>query len=197
MTLSRKIALAAVAAILFLTWLAVSQFGSLDSAAAPAKRSQIAWQKGAPTNTVTDVEEIFKRAFWRRPSSRDELLHAVRHEWSDADDLQRWQWFLVVKASPKLIKDLRDDNAFGLVPSSSFSRNPEAPDWFMFKPDEFSIFRSPHSEMRLMFSKTDNTLYATDSGRGFTKGTPEPVKPAVPPSAPGRLPTTAPSTIKR
>jgi hypothetical protein len=197
MTLSRKIAFAAVAAVLLLTWLAVSQFGPLDSAAVSAKRSQIAWRKGPPTKMVTDAEEIFKRAFWRRPENDDELLHAVRHEWNDADGLQRWQWFLVVKASPKLIKDLRDDNAFGLVPGSSVSRNPEAPNWFMFKPDDFSIFRSPHSGMRLMFSKTDNTLYATDSGRGFTKGAPEPAKPLPQASTPGRLPTTLPPVLKR
>jgi hypothetical protein len=50
--------------------------------------------------------------------------------------------------------------------------------------------------MRLMFSKTDNVLYATDSGRGFTKGAPEPAKQAAPPTASGRLPTTPPPISK-
>jgi hypothetical protein len=145
---------------------------------------------------VKDAEEIFKRAFWRRPAKDDEILHAERHEWRDADGLQRWQWFLVVQASPELIKVLKDDNAFGLVPGSTISLNPEAPDWFVFKPDDFATFQSPHSGMRLMFSKTNNTLYATDSGWGFTKGAPEPLKQVPQPSAPGRLPTTPPPTPK-
>ena len=150
MNLSRKIALTGVAGGVLLAWLAASRFGFLGSGAAPGKPS--AWRQGAPTNTVTDSEEIFKRAFWRRPGKDDEILHAERHEWRDGDGLQRWQWFLVVKASPQLIKDLRDDNAFGLVPGAAGSLNPEAPSWFVFKPDEFSIFQSPHAGMRLMFS---------------------------------------------
>ena len=194
MNLSRKIALSGVAGGVLLAWLAASRFGFLGSGAAPGKPS--AWRQGAPTNTVTDSEEIFKRAFWRRPGKDDEILHAERHEWRDGDGLQRWQWFLVVKASPQLIKDLRDDNAFGLVPGAAGSLNPEAPSWFVFKPDEFSIFQSPHAGMRLMFSKTDNLLYATDSGRGFTKGAPEPAKQAAPPTASGRLPTTPPPISK-
>ena len=198
MTLYRKIALGVVAAVLLHTWLAVSRFGPLGSDAAPAKRSQIAWRQGAPTKTETASEEIFKRAFWRLPGYDDHIQHAERHEWRDAAGLERWQWFLVVRASPELIKHLREDNAFGLVPSSSVSANPEAPDWFVFKTEEFSIFRSPQSGLQLMFSKADNTLYATDSGRGFTKGAPEPVEPAAPLSAPapGRLPTTPPPTPK-
>jgi hypothetical protein len=196
MILSRNIVLTGIAAVLLLGWFAVSRFSHVGSAAAPMTPSTIVWRQAAPTTTVTDAEEIFKRAFWRLPSSEDEILQAERHEWRDADGLQRWQWFLVVKASPKLIKDLRDDNAFGLVPGSVGSLNPEAPDWFVFKPDDFSVFRSPHSGMRLMFSKTDNTLYATDSGRGFTKGAPEPAKQAAPASAPGRLPTTPPPHSK-
>ena len=196
MMLSRRIILAGAAAVLVVTYFAVSRWNPWGSAAAPVQPGGIAWRQGAPTTIVTDSAEIFKRAFWRRPGNEDEILHAERHEWSDAGGLQRWQWFLVVKASPKLIKDLRDDNAFGLVPGSTVSVTPEAPDWFVFKPEEFSIFQSPQSGMRLMFSKTGNTLFATDSGLGFRPGAPEPAKPAPPPSAPapGRLPMTSPPT---
>ncbi len=195
---SRKFVLAAIVVIAAVACLALSRWIPLSDTVAPEKPGPIAWQQGAPTDTVTDSEEIFKRAFWRRPGNDDHIQHAERHEWRDAAGLERWQWFLVVSASPELIKYLREDNAFGLVPSSSVSANPEAPDWFVFKPEEFSIFRSPQSGMQLMFSKADNTLYATDSGRGFTKGAPEPVKPAAPLSAPapGRLPTTPPPTPK-
>ncbi len=192
MTLSRKIILATVVASSAFGWLEARRLHSMESAAAPAKRSHIAWRQGAPTHTLTDSAEIFKRAFWRRPGSDDQILHAERHEWRDGEGLQRWQWFLVVKASPELIKDLRDDNAFGLVPDSSGPNNPEAPDWFTFKPAEFSIFQSPQSGMRLMFSKIDNTLYATDSGRGFTKGAMEPAKPTKQVYVPKRLPARMP-----
>lgn len=196
MTLFRKMALASIAAVLALTGFALSRWNPWGATAAAVKSSAIAWRQGAPTTTVTESEEIFKRAFWRLPSSEDEILQAERHEWRDADGLQRWQWFLVVKASTQLIKNLRDDNAFGLVPGSAGLLNPEAPNWFVFKPAEFSILQSPHSGMRLMFSKTDNTLYATDSGFGFRPGAPEPVKQAPSPSAPGRLPTTPPPIPK-
>lgn len=196
MTRSRKFILAAVVASSAFGWAELRRLRSMESTPAPAKRSHIAWRQGAPTKTVTDSAEIFKRAFWRRPGNEDQILHAERHEWSDAEGLLRWQWFLVVKASPELIKDLRDDNAFGLVSASSVSSNPEAPDWFVFKPDEFSIFQSPQSGMKLMFSKTDNTLYATDSGRGFTKGAPESDKPIQQAPTLGRLPTTLPPLTK-
>ena len=183
MTLSRRIILAGAAAVLVVTYFAVSRWNPWGSAAALVQPGGIAWRQGAPTTIVTDSAEIFKRAFWRRPGNEDEILHAERHEWSDAGGLQRWQWFLVV-------------NAFGLVPGSTVSVTPEAPGWFVFKPEEFSIFQSPQSGMRLMFSKTGNTLFATDSGLGFRPGAPEPAKPAPPPSAPapGRLPMTSPPT---
>ena len=192
MTLSRKVALGGVAAVLILGWLTVSRLSPPAPAAAPVKPSDISWRQEEPSTTVTDAEEIFKRAFWRRPSKEDQILHAERHEWSDEDGLQRWQWFMVVKASPKLIKDLRDDNAFGLVPGSSGPLIPEAPVWFVFKPDNFSTFQSPQTGLRLMFSKGDNTLYATDSGRGFTKGAPEPAKSARQGSGAERLPARMP-----
>lgn len=192
MTISRKVALGGVAAVLILGWLTVARLSPRDPAAAPEKPSGIAWRQEAPSKVVTDAEVIFKRAFWRRPSEEDQILHAERHEWSDEDGLQRWQWFLVVKASPGLIKDLRDDNAFGLMPGFSGPSSPEAPAWFVFKPDDFSIFQSPQTGLRLMFSKVDNTLYATDSGRGFTKGAPEPAKPTKQVSGPERLPARMP-----
>jgi hypothetical protein len=192
MTLSRKVALGGVAAVLILGWLTVSRLSPPEPAAAPAKPSVIAWRQEEPSATVTDAEEIFKRAFWRRPSKDDQILHAERHEWSDEDGLQRWQWFLVVKASSKLIKDLRDDNVFGLMPGYSGPLSREAPVWFVFKPDDFSTFQSPQTGLRLMFSKVDNTLYATDSGRGFTKGAPEPAKKIQRSSAPERLPARKP-----
>jgi hypothetical protein len=195
---SRKFTLAAAAAISAVTWLALSRWIPLADTVAPEKPGPIAWQQGAPTDTLTDSEEIFKRAFWRRPGNDDHIQHAERHEWREAAGLERWQWFLVVRASPELIKHLRDDNAFGLVPASVVPVVSEAPAWFRFKPEDVTVLQARHAGVRLMFSKSDNTLYATDSGRGFTKGAPEPVEPAAPLSAPapGCLPTTPPPTPK-
>jgi hypothetical protein len=156
-----------MSAIVWLVWHAVNV--ARPAAADPAP---ISWQGAPPTLTLNDAEEIFKKAFWRRTAPADQIQYAERHEWRDADGLERWQWFLVVSASPELIKYLRDDNAFGLVPASAAPVVSEAPVWFRFKPEEFTVMQALHAGMRLMFSNSDNTLYATDSGRGFTKGAP-------------------------
>ena len=156
----------------------------------------IAWKGAPPTLTLTDGEEIFKKAFWRRPAPADQIQQAERHEWRDADGLERWQWFLVVSASPELIKYLRDDNAFGLVPTSAVPVISEAPAWFRFNPEDFTVLQARHAGMRLMFSKSDNTLYATDSGRGFTKGAPEPPPATQGAQAPGRIPSSPPPRPK-
>ena len=190
--LSSILVVLAAAALLWLGWQWLDGHRQLPL----DEPSVISWMGDPPTKMENEPVKIFQRAFWASPREDDRILHAERREWSNAEGTQKWQWFLVVKASTQLIKNLRDDNAFGLVPGSTGSLNPEAPDWFVFKPDDFSVLRSPHSGMRLMFSKTDNTLYATDSGRGFTKGAPEPAKQAAPASAPGRLPTTPPPHSK-
>jgi hypothetical protein len=174
-----------LAVIGWLAWPAAS-----DKAEPPAVA--VTWQGAPPTLTMTDAEEIFKKAFWRRPAADDEILHAVRHEWSDEAGLLRWQWFLVVKASPGLIQYLRDDNAFGLVPASSVPLSSEAPAWFRFDQAEVALLQSPQSSMQLIFSKHDNTLHATASGRGFTRGAPEPPPAAQGAPSPGRLPTSPP-----
>ena len=180
-----------LAAIGWLAWRAVDagRPAAVDSA-------PIVWKGAPPTLTLNDAEEIFKKAFWRRPSPADQIQLAERHEWRDADGLERWQWFLVVSASPELIKYLRDDNAFGLVPASAAPVVSEAPAWFRFKPDDFAVLQASHAGMRLMFSKSDNTLYATDSGRGFTKGAPEPPPATQGAQTPGRIPSSPPPRPK-
>ena len=154
--------------------------------------STVGGEFGAPSQVVTDSVEIFKRAFWRRPAPDDEILHAERQEWSDAEGLQRWRWFLVVKPSPALVKNLREENAFGLLPSEPVPPPGDAPGWFAFPAGDFELLQSPDRTMRLFFSKTDNTLYATAAGRGFTRGAPEAPPPAQAAPATGRLPLTSP-----
>lgn len=161
----------------------------------PPAEIPIVWRDGPPDLLSRDPEEIFKKAFWRRPSSLDQIQQAERHEWRDAGGLKRWQWFLVVKASPDLIKYLRDDNAFGLVATSDALEVTEAPSWFQFELKEVTVLQSRHTGMRLMFSKSDSTLYATDSGRGFTNGAPEPSSTIQGAQPPGRIPSSPPSKL--
>ena len=177
----------------WLVWLGLG-WSRLPVAVAPVP---IAWQNGPPTLTVTDGTEIFKKAFWRQPTLEDEILHAERHEWSDAGGLLRWQWFLVVKASPGLIKYLRDDNAFGLAPAATMAAVAEAPSWFNYEADDVTTLMGPGSGLRLMFSKSGNRLYATAAGQGFTRGAPESAPPVQGAPEPGRLPATSPPVSKQ
>jgi hypothetical protein len=186
------ITLLSLAGIGWLGWRAGS-----DQRDTPSAAAAVTWKGEPPTLTVTDAGKIFERAFWRQPAAEDQILHAERREWRDKDGLQRWQWFLVVSASPGLITYLREENAFGLLASPAVPVISEAPAWFRFNPEDVSTMSAPQASMGLMFSKKDNTLYATASGRGFTKGAPEPAKPLPQTSTPGRLPTTLPPVLKR
>ncbi len=190
----KKLWLILVPLLAVIGWLAWRAVDAVRPAAVDS--APIVWKGAPPTLTLNDAEEIFKKAFWRRPSPTDQIQHAERHEWRDADGLERWQWFLVVSASPELIKYLRDDNAFGLVPTSAVPVISEAPAWFRFNPEDFTVLQARHAGMRLMFSKSDNTLYATDSGRGFTKGVPEPPPATQGAQAPGRIPSSPPPRPK-
>ena len=157
----------------------------------------IAWEGRAPDSVVLDPVEIFKRAFWRMPSAGDRILKAERHEWSDSEGVTKWQWFLAVEASPELIKYLRDDNAFGLISADLPEVPTEKPAWFQFPAEDFSVMRSSRSEMQLIFSKKGSKLYACASGRGFTRGAPEPEPETARQVPAGRLPKTPPPSQPR
>lgn len=189
----KKFVLILAPAIAVIAWLIWPEAN--DRVEPPVAPAIILWEGAPATTTMNESDEIFKKAFWRRPVPEDEILHAERHEWSDAEGLLRWQWFLVVEASPALIQYLREDNAFGLLPVAEASTPVEAPTWFRFDPRAVSTWQSPHGGMQLMFGKNDNRLYATASGRGFTRGAPEPAPAAIQgSSSPGRLPTSSPPT---
>ncbi len=184
-------------AIVSLAWL-----GCRRSAAPPAPRVQhvdkastTASKEDPPTNIENDPVRIFQRAFWASPTGEDEILHAERREWIDSDNVQKWQWFLVVKPSPALLKRLRDDNAFGLMPAAAVNLPSDAPEWFAFNKDEVSVLHAPQGNLQLIFSKDKHTLYATDGGLGLRPGAPAPVRPpppARPAPPPGRLPSAHP-----
>jgi hypothetical protein len=165
----------------------------------PVSQPSVAVSKVDPPPKVDhDPVKVFERAFWASPTSEDKILHAERREWSDAQGVRKWQWFLVVEPSAALLKRLRDDNAFGLAPASSAADIADAPKWFAFDANEIVVMKSPRSGMQLIFSKGGKVLHATDSGLGFRPGAPEPAKQAPPSSAPapGRLPSTPPPTPK-
>ena len=106
------------------------------------KASTTASKVDPPTDIENDPLRIFQRAFWASPAPEDDILHAERREWKDADDVQKWQWFLVVEPSAALLKRLRDDNAFGLIPAAATSPPTDAPEWFAFNKDEVSALKA-------------------------------------------------------
>jgi hypothetical protein len=185
--------------ILFLAlWLALLSFPGwrlfeAGKSQLPKQAPAVLWVGAPPDRVVLDPELVFQRAFWASPTSEDKILHAERREWSDADGVLKWEWFLVVEPSPALLKRLRDDNAFGLIPAASAAATANTPGWFRFDADEVKVLKSPQAKLQLIFDKNHRTLYATDSGLGFRSGAPEPIKP-TPQQAPvlGRLPTTPP-----
>ena len=202
MNLMKKFQLLLIAlAIVPLAWLGWRRSAAPPAPPAPRvqhvdKASTTASKEDPPTQIENDPVKIFQRAFWASPTPEDEILHAERREWIDSDNVQKWQWFLVVKPSPALLKRLRDDNAFGLMPAAAANLPSDAPEWFAFNKDEVSVLKSLQAQLQLIFSKDHHTLYATDSGLGFRAGVPEPVRPSPPSSTsraiPGRLPSTHP-----
>lgn len=188
--LSLVLAVMAATLLLWLGWL-WSEGRREEAPAAPMVATPRA---GGPTDVETDPVKVFQRALWANPASDDQILHAERREWKDAEGLQKWQWFLVVKPSPALLKRLREDNAFGLMPAAEVSRLISPPAWFYFQPGEISVMKAAAGGMQLIFSKDLKTLHATDSGLGFRPGLPEPAKSPSPAATakPGRLINTPP-----
>ena len=158
-------ALAAAAAIALIGYRAHRPDGP-DSARPP--------DPNPPTATLTDPVEVFQKAFWKRPAATDKILHAERREWSDANGLTQWQWFIAVQPSPELVKHLREDNAFGLVPDTRMPELKAAPPWFPPTADAGEGLRSPSGSMLLWFRSSDGQLFATDAGGGFRPGAPAP-----------------------
>lgn len=147
-----------------------------------------------PSRINRDSTAVFERAFWKRPSSEDQIRHAERREWIDAaDGISRWQWFIEVRPSPGLVKHLIADNAFNLAPADTLPAMHEPPFWFAADAKAFRVLRSPSGGMTLLFDEQANLLLATDSGGGFHKGAVEPGKPvAASPITHSRLPNSPP-----
>jgi hypothetical protein len=118
-------------------------------------------------------EEIFRRAFWQRPTAADHIVHADRREWSDHDQaVQHWQWFLQVRPSAALLSTLRDPTTFGLLPGTpahSPIKPSSAPAWFPTDPQraDCEMLQGPAGGLTVYYRAADNVLFATDAGRGF------------------------------
>jgi hypothetical protein len=152
-------------------------------------------------STALPPEEVFKRALWRRPAPEDRILHAERREWTEdnAVGVAHWQWFLAVEPGPALKAWLREQDPFSVRPVGNADA-PEikgAPAWF---PSDHSgcIVHAGGTTASLVFlwSRQNNTLYATGSGTGFQPGAAGPAASAEAPqtASRGRLPQTLPPT---
>lgn len=184
--------IASVAAVAFLGWWLAS----------PETRSDRSYEtysphasQPPPTSTLNDATEVFQKAFWKRPTADDRILHAQRREWADAQGLKKWQWFIEVEPSADLVRHLITDNAFSLAQTRSGWRKPAAdlPAWFAQPSEGQQVLANQSGSFTLIYDKEANRLLATDSGGGFRPGAPERPSPAPAPSvAAGRLPLTSP-----
>ena len=150
-----------------------------------------------PTKTITDGPVLFQRAFWKKATAADKILHAERREWGEGEGLKKWQWFLVVEPSPELLKYLREENAFGITSAKDLPAVEGAPDWFAFADADFETMRTRTGTMRISFHRSKPLIYATASGAGFTAGAKLPaakVAAADTTQPAGRIPRTSPPT---
>jgi hypothetical protein len=144
------------------------------------------------TATIQDKAAIFQKAFWKRPSTEDHILHAERREWSDHNGLSKWQWFISLKPSPAIVDYLITQNAFSLTaaPRSGGRQHAEAPEWFPAEAPQ--TFTNSTGTFTLLWDPKANLLHATDRGSGFRPGAPEPARAITATQPQGRLPLTPP-----
>ena len=157
------IGISAVALVLYFTTrhpetpaphpLAVTKLAPAPEASAPASPSTV------------DPAEVFRRAFWKRPSPDDVILHANQREWTDAEGRVTWQWAIAVRPGPALAAYLAD-NPFALVPAESVILA-DSPDWFPQSAAGLDVQRSPASRLVHLRDPITGVLYATDRGGGL------------------------------
>lgn len=127
------------------------------------------------TTSTTDPAEVFRRAFWRQPTSADQILQAERRV-DPAND--SWQWFIQLHPSPEILAALRNPENLGLrtLPTDEDPRpwpiTPVAPPaWFpaveSLDPEHFKICQSPSTGLTILYREADNMLFSTDHGAGF------------------------------
>jgi len=149
--------------------------------------------------TKADQEEIFKRAFWRRPATDDRILHAEARQWTEpsSGDVLHWQWFIAVEAGTGLHEWLRQTNPFSLRPADSLAM-PSAPSWFPAASGDLEVFRGgAGGSLVIAYGRGGRTVYAAAGGKGLSPGAPGVASlgtPATPAVSRGRLPDGPPPT---
>jgi len=148
-----------------------------DSASAASETARPA-APGPRTREAFAPEEVFRRAFWRHPAPEDLLVRAARVETLDAaGEVRGWRWFLAVHPGSGLLAALRAPDTFGLrrlAPAPSAPVAPlaieDAPDWFPAPADPASweVLQAPGGGLTVIYRASDNLLYATDRGGGFS-----------------------------
>lgn len=176
-TPARIASAAALAALVILLFVQPWKSGSADAINPQTSRAGL----GA-TDRNWLPEEIFRRAFWRHPAAADKILRAERFEWlADDESLTRWQWFIELNPSPELLGWLSDPETFGLIRSEPGSairtwadKSSPPPEWFPLPEtaSEFEVRQTPTGHFSLLYRKSDNTLFAADSGEGFAAAVP-------------------------
>lgn len=170
--LTRILLIAAVPVAGFAIWQGLRR-DTQPAPAEPRAAAAIPREAGELVKNNWPAEEVFRRGFWRQPSAADHIVNGERIEWSDADGVSRWQWFLQVEPGAELLRDLRDPAVFGVVPNPKprawNSGGATLPAWFpnRSKEADFEIHQHPVSGFTLLYHVKDNTLFATDSGEGF------------------------------
>jgi hypothetical protein len=130
----------------------------------------------APVETLARTvhfDTVFARALWRRPQPEDVIKNAERREWSDADGVTRWDWFLEVQPGPAL-RTWLDTNPFSLHKSESPTPSiPPAeaprPEWFPKEAATFEVFVSSSSSFLMLRDPSSQKVYLSDSGGGLAK----------------------------
>jgi len=120
-----------------------------------------------------NAQEVFRRALWRRPQEDDVIQNAERREWSDAEGVTRWEWFLVVtpgsvldawlNTNPFSLQKVERPREGGPVSSSG------APEWF---PKDFpgkEIFQSNVGNFLLVRDAANGRIFLADSGGGLAR----------------------------
>ena len=137
----------------------------------------VAWvdTEDAQLKLQLNQNEVFQRAFWRRPGEQDQIVHAERRHWLDeaSGGVEKWQWFIEVKPSADFAAWLFNENPFELVTVPAGTPGSEIaarPDWMPSAAalTDYVEYRKPGAEFRVFYNRKNKRLYATDQGGGFT-----------------------------
>jgi len=169
-------ACAIVAAVV--TWRFVPGFGRNRTGTPPSAATQQPAISPPKANAdglalERDHAAVFQRAFWRRPTKEDRILHAERRDWLDASNgVEKWQWFIAVRPSPAFRDWFLKENPFELVtvsPDSTLAVLSSPPDWFPSAAELalFAGYRNREGRYLVFYDTAKNRLFATDSGGGF------------------------------